>query len=140
MSTSRPKRERRPPQRYEPEEVPIDDFDDDEEIPTGEEEEIVYKRYKGEFDDLDDEEEEDNDEPNEYDVNDGFIAPDDYESSVDYEDDDQEDEQSADYDDDEEEDLDDDEEEDLDDDDVEYDNEDDQDTIEEDVIVEAGRV
>lgn len=96
--SDRPKRERRAPTRYEPQEVPVDDYDDDYE--TGEDIAIsggsvsngtdgaegrdYRKRYKGEFDELD-EDEEDLDEPDEYEVNDGFLVPDDYEES--YEDD-----------------------------------------------------
>ena len=49
--SNRPKRQIKPVQRYEPEEIPNDDYDDDEEVNDSE----VVKRLKGEFDELDDE-------------------------------------------------------------------------------------
>jgi len=86
--SDRPKRNRRPPQRYEPEEIPVDDYDDDysaEAPASGMPEdvgvEVDRKRWKGEFDEFDDDDEEEfGDEPNEYDMNDGFAVADDYES------------------------------------------------------------
>lgn len=76
MSNSRPKRDRRPPQRYEPEEVPLDDYDEEEvsDIENSGETRTQQKRWRGEFDGFD--EEEDLNEPDEYDVNDGFVVED----------------------------------------------------------------
>ena len=95
MST-RPKRNRRAPERYEPDEIPIDDYDDDE-YPTGEESSTgttYVKKWKGQFDDLDDDDDDD-DEPDEYDENDGFLVPDDQVSEEDepFENDDEEEEE-----------------------------------------------
>ena len=71
----RPRRETKPVPRYEPEEIPVDDDYDDELLDESE----AKKRLRGEFDGYDDEEEEEeSDEPNEYDVDDGFAVPDDY--------------------------------------------------------------
>lgn len=76
MSSTRPKRNVRPPVRYEPEERPLDDDDySDDEIDIEE----ARKKLKGEFDGFDDEEEEEEEdvnEPNEYDLADGFLVPD----------------------------------------------------------------
>lgn len=108
----RPKRTRRAPERYEPEEIPNDDYDDDYDVATGEEEETL-KRFKGEFDGGDDDEDEDEDSAlDEYDENDGFAVPDDQvsedvdydeeedlEDSADFQDDDDEEEVSVEYDD-----------------------------------------
>ena len=92
MST-RPKRNIRPPVRYEPEERPLDDYDDEFTNESLEEEE-VRKRLKGEFDGFDDDEDDDDEdegsEPNEYQVGDGFLVDDD---EVDEPEDDEEEEE-----------------------------------------------
>lgn len=106
--SGRPKRTLKPVIRYEPEEIPVDDDYDDELIDEHE----AKKKLKGEFDGYDDEDEEMMDEPDEYDVNDGFAVPDDYEEEDvelpdeeeeedEYVDDDEEEEQEYEYDDDE---------------------------------------
>lgn len=111
---SRPKRTIKPVQRYEPEEIPNDDDDYDDESLELEE---AQKRLKGEFDGLDEDEDEDDDEeegdePDEYDENDGFLVSDTApievvegsgDDSEEYEEDD--DENDEDYDDDDEEDV-----------------------------------
>ena len=95
MST-RPKRTIKPVQRYEPvEQVMDDDYSDDfvEEVDA-------KKKLRGEFDGFDDEEEEEPLEgPDEYDVEDGFAVPDNYEDpeAQSGNDDDEEEEADDDY-------------------------------------------
>ena len=70
--SSRPKRSTNPPDRYEPVETPLDDNDDYSSEPSNND--GTHKKWKGEFEDDDDEE--DGSEPNEYQVGDGFLVGD----------------------------------------------------------------
>lgn len=105
--SGRPKRTLKPVQRWEPEEIPLDDDDYTDELIDADE---ARKRMRGEFDGFDSEEMESSG-PNEYEVGDGFLVPDDEvdepsASDGDYEDTDDYDETtepSMEYDDDEEE-------------------------------------
>lgn len=93
-----PKRQIRAPERYEPEEMPVDDYSDDYLSEEASVTTVVKKRYRGEFDGHDDEDE--GSEPNDYQTGDGFLVDDDEVDIPDDDDDEEEEEEEFDSDDD----------------------------------------